>query len=66
MDPITVLALVSAAVKLGKEVIPQIRDAFANGEIPDDKQAEVRAQYESLRQQLGGEYQGPQWELSGR
>jgi outer membrane protein TolC len=66
MDPITVLALASAAMKLVKEAIPAIRDAFANGEISEADQAKVRAEYDSLRAQAGGEFTGPEWELSGR
>lgn len=66
MDPITALSLASLAVKFGKETVTAIREAFAAGEISEEKQAAVRAEYESLRQQLGGEFTGAQWELSGR
>lgn len=66
MDPITILALASAAMKLVKEALPAIRDAFAAGEVSEADQARVRAEYESLRTQAGGEFTGPEWELSGR
>lgn len=66
MDPITVLALASAAAKLIREALPVIRDAFTSGEISEEDQARVRAEYESLRSQAGGEFTGPEWELSGR
>lgn len=66
MDPLTILALAGAALKLAKDAAPFIRDLIASGEIPVEDQAKVRAAYESLRQQLGGEYTGSHWELSGR
>lgn len=66
MDPITTIALASAALKLIKDVVTDLRERFQSGEIPDEKQAEVRAQFDSLRNQLGGEFTGPEWELSGR
>lgn len=66
MDPITMLAFASAGFKLAKEAITTIREQFASGEITEDQQAAVRAEYDSLRGQLGGEFQGPEWELSGR
>ena len=66
MDPLTIIALASDAIKLAQSVVPQIRDMFARGEIQAADQAKVRAAYNSLRVQAGGEYTGPEWELSGR
>ena len=66
MDPLTILMMASAGIKFAREAVPMIRDAFANGTIPPEKQQAARDEYESLRKQLGGEYQGTHWELSGR
>lgn len=66
MNPLTVLALASAAMQLVRESIPVIRDAFESGEISEEDQARVRAEYESLRSQAAGQFTGPEWELSGR
>lgn len=66
MDPITMLAFASAGFKLAKEAVTTIREQFAKGEISEEQQEAVRAEYDSLRGQLGGEFTGPQWELSGR
>jgi hypothetical protein len=66
MDPITIIALADAALVLINKAIPAIRDAFASGEIPVEKQAEVRAKYEALRAAGGAAFQGPEYELSGR
>lgn len=66
MDPITMLAFASAGFKLAKEAVTTIREQFAKGEISEEDQAKVRAEYDSLRNELGGEFSGPQWELSGR
>lgn len=66
MEPMTILMLASAALKLAKEAIPAIRDAINGGELSAEDEANVRAEYESLRQQLGGEYSGSHWQLSGR
>lgn len=66
MDPVTILMMASAGLKFAKEAIPAIREALSSGEISADQQAKVRADYESLRSQLGGEWTGPEWELSGR
>lgn len=66
MDPLTLLALSSAAMKLVKDTLPLVRDSLNNGEVSAADQDKVRAEYESLRSQLGGEFQGEHWELSGR
>ena len=66
LDPISILSLASLAIKVAKDAMPAIREAFSNGTIPADQQAKVRAEYESLRLQLGGEYEGSHWSLSGR
>lgn len=66
MDPITALAFASAAMSLVKQLLPTIRDAINGGELSVEDEAKARAEYESLRGQLGGEYTGSHWELSGR
>lgn len=66
MDPVTTIALASAALKLIKQTVTDIKAAWDNGEISAEKQDEVRAEFESLRNQLGGEFTGSHWELSGR
>lgn len=66
MEPITLISLASLSMKVIKEALPAIREAFSNGTIPASQQEHVRAEYESLRSQLGGEFTGPHWELSGR
>jgi hypothetical protein len=66
MDPITVIALADAAIAFLNKAIPAIRDAFEGGEIPADKQAEVRRKYEALRAAGGAAFSGPEYELSGR
>jgi outer membrane protein TolC len=61
-----IIALATGALTFGKSLIPQIRDMFASGEVSAADQAKVRAAYDSLRKQAGGEFTGPEWELSGR
>lgn len=66
MNPMAILALASAAAQLVRESLPVIRDAIKGGEISEADQARVLAEYNSLRTQAGGEFTGPEWELSGR
>lgn len=66
MDPITVMALASAAMALIKQLMPQLRDAINGGDLTPEQEAKARAEYESLRGQLGGEFTGSHWQLSGR
>lgn len=66
MDPLTILATASAFTAFIKQAMPIVKEALEGGKIPVEKQAEARAQYESLRQAAGGEYTGSHWELSGR
>lgn len=66
MDPLTIMALASATITLVKEIMPQVRDAINGGELSAEDEAKARAEYESLRKQLGGEFTGSHWELSGR
>jgi hypothetical protein len=65
MDPAT-LALISGLVTLAEQTIPIIRDAFKNGDIPDEEAAEWRDKYNKLRALGGDAYSGPDYELSGR
>lgn len=66
MDPMTIIMMASAGIKFAKEAIPAIQEMFARGQISVEDQAKVRAEYESLRTLAGGEFTGPEWELSGR
>lgn len=66
MDPLTVAALASASIKLIQQLMPSIRDALQGGELSAADQSKLRAEYDSLRGQLGNEYQGSHWNLSGR
>lgn len=66
MDPISALAFASAAMALIKQLLPTIRDAINGGELSAADEAKARAEYESLREQLGGEFSGSHWQLSGR
>jgi hypothetical protein len=66
MDPITILSLASAAMALAKQAMPLVRDAINGGQLSAEDEAKARAEYESLRGQLGGEYEGSHWQLSGR
>lgn len=61
------LAILSASVNGIKTLVPIIRDALSNSEeISQEELDSLRKQYDSLRTQAGGEFTGPQWELSGR
>ncbi len=66
MDPVTILVMANAVTLLAEKLVPMIRDAFANGDIPASQQAEVRAKYEALRAVGGEAFSGPEYELSGR
>jgi hypothetical protein len=66
MNPLTVLTLASAAMQLIKESMPVLRDAIKGGEISEEDQARVFAEYTELRALAGEKYTGPEWELSGR
>lgn len=65
MDPAT-LALIAGIVSLAEKTIPMIRDAFKNGDIPDEEAAMWRERYNQLRALGGDAYSGPEYELSGR
>lgn len=66
MDPITIIALASAAFKLIQQSIPAIRDAIHGGQLTPEQEAQARAEYEKLRALAGDAYSGPEYELSGR
>lgn len=66
MDPVSALALASGLFKLGKELMAELRASYDRGEVPDEIAAQWRKDYESLRNELGGEYQGSHWDVSGR
>lgn len=65
MDPAT-LALIAGLITLSEKAIPIIRDAFKNGDIPDDEADAWRGKYNALRALHGEAYSGPEYELSGR
>lgn len=60
------LALISGLVTLAEQSIPIIREAFKNGDIPDEEAAAWRNKYNALRALGGDAYSGPDYELSGR
>lgn len=66
MDPISILIMADAAMLFLQKAIPAIRDAFAAGDIPAEKQQEVRDKYNKLRAMGGAAFEGPEYELSGR
>ncbi len=66
MDIISIIALANAAIVVVEKAVPAIRDAFSRGDIPPEKQAQVRADYEKLRALGGDAFSGPEYELSGR
>lgn len=66
MDPMTIIIAADAAMTFLQKAIPAIRDAFASGDVPVEKQAEVRAKYEQFRAAGGAAFSGPEYELSGR
>jgi hypothetical protein len=66
MDPITVLAMASAAMAFLKEAVPQIKEMFNRGEITKEQQDALLAEYQSLRERTEGQFAGKEWEKSGR
>ena len=66
MEILAIIAMADASLAFLQKAVPAIRDAFAKGEIPADKQQEVRNKYEALRAAGGDAFSGPEYELSGR
>lgn len=66
MEPITILALVNAALGFVKTAIPEIQKLIANGEISAEDQAKELAEFNDLREHLAEKFEGPEWEQSGR
>lgn len=66
MDPLTLISLTSAAIALLKEAIPQVQEMFNRGEITKEQQDKLLSEYESLRDQTGGQFEGKEWDKSGR
>lgn len=66
MDPLTVVAVTSAAISLLKELIPQIKEFASNNDITTEQQAKLAAEFLSLKNRMAGEFKGVEWEQSGR
>lgn len=66
MEIIAIIGMADAALSFLQKAVPAIRDAFARGEVPVEKQQEVRAKYEKMRALGGDAFKGPEYELSGR
>lgn len=62
----TLILAADAAFTFLQKAIPAIRDAYQNGDVSVEKQAEVREKYEKLRAAGGDAFSGPEYELSGR
>lgn len=63
MDPLTILAAVSASVKLAKELLPELDRLVQSGDITPEQQAAARSEYESLKSQADGQFSGPHWQI---
>lgn len=63
MNSIVLMAL--GLVQLATKLIPIIEDAFRRGEIPAEKQAEVKKSIDDLRTALANStaFTGPEWEV---
>lgn len=64
MDPITIIAALSAGIKLVKELAPVVQDMFNKGQITKEQQEEVMKEFQSLKTGAGGEFAGPEWQPS--
>lgn len=64
MDPIALLALINASLSLVEKSLPIVQQLKNNGEITPAQQAELLAQYESLKTQADGQFQGPEWQIT--
>lgn len=65
---IAVMTLVSASVNGVQALIKMIRQAYEDNKdsYTQEELNKIHAAYESLRTGAGGEFTGPQWDLSGR
>jgi len=64
MDPATILALVSGALSLTEQLLPQLQALQTSGQITADQQAAVLARYNSLKAAADGQFAGPEWQLA--
>lgn len=67
MEPLTVLAMVNAALAFVEKALPKIREWTRNGEITAEQQTETLQRYQSLKQQLdapGNRFEGEHWRPS--
>lgn len=62
MDPITIMALFSAATSLAKQLIPQIQELMRKGEITPEQQAKLLAEFKSLGDHA--KFTGKEWETT--
>ena len=66
MEPLTLIAAISAALALAKELIPQLGNLVSSGEITKEQQQKLLDEYNSLKERADGQFQGEEWEKSGR
>lgn len=64
MDPITAIAVATAAFEIAEKMAPHIKAAFERGEITAQQQAEILAKYESLQKNFAANFSAPHWQKS--
>lgn len=64
MDPLILLAAISASIDLTQKLLPMVDQLKASGQITPEQQKAVLDQYASLRARADGQFSGPQWRVS--
>jgi len=63
MDPISILAAISASIDIAEKLLPLVSQLKADGQITADQQADILARFESLKAKADGQFSGPEWQV---
>jgi len=64
MDPVSAIALTSAALSLVEQLLPVVDGFQKNGQISAEAQAELRAKFESLKTKADAQFSDPAWKVN--
>lgn len=61
MDPLTILAAISASIDLTEKLLPLVGQLQSSGQITVAQQQAVLDAYNSLKAKADGQFSGPEW-----
>lgn len=64
MNPLQILAAISASIDLAEKLLPLVDNLKASGQITTEQQQAILDKYHSLRDKADGQFSGPQWQVS--